>query len=83
MENEIAGPFRTAIFSAKWGEPYRFEPPDGATRSLRSGVHVAVGWRLLEGPSVTDVRDLYHEDLDGITSSLVDITRLAGEAEQE
>jgi phosphate transport system protein len=26
------------------------------------------------------VRDLYHEDLDGITASLVDITRLAGEA---
>ena len=26
------------------------------------------------------MRDLYHEDLDGISSSLVDITRLAGEA---
>jgi len=39
-----------------------------------------VGCRPFEGPTVTDVRDLYHEDLDGITSSLVDITRLAGEA---
>jgi phosphate transport system protein len=27
-----------------------------------------------------DVRDQYHEDLDGITTSLVDITRLAGSA---
>lgn len=26
------------------------------------------------------MRDLYHEDLDGITASLVDITRLAGDA---
>ena len=39
-----------------------------------------MGCRPLRGPSVKDVRDLYHEDLDGITSSLVDITRLAGEA---
>ena len=45
-----------------------------------SGVHVIVGWCPPGRPNVTGVRDLYHEDLEGITTSLVDITRLAGEA---
>src|SRR5437763_887506 len=52
-------------------------PPFTKSWSL---VHVIVGCRLPGRPNVNHVRDLYHDDLDGITTSLVDITRLAGEA---